>query len=774
VTLTYTISGATSAFLGGDLMQGGPVPLIVDGQQHAYVYSPARSGPFPVWATDSAGGKNGLPVSVIVHRSLPPLDPNAPIARTTTQSGPMDDPATWGGALPGRDDTCLITTGHAVTATDRLVSSEVGRLLIDGSLVVTAGVVYATRVHVSPGGTLGLHGADTSNKALLILVNRPRHANDAADTDRGLLVEGTFRARGADVVPWVRLAREPKAGDRTLLLASPVIGWNPLNKLLLPDTRTLTDFANPGNHDEVLICQGVEPDGVTVHISQHDDTSKGLAYDHPGAWSADRTESMLPAVAHLIRTTGVVTEDPTDIPNCGAVRVTGSATLDCVGTVFHGLGRASFASPGSPPGFHLDHLFGPPGGVPCSDGQSHTYRIEDCVFIDPSPVVPTPSSRLWGIVIDDTHQGYILDAVVYNWGGAGVVFPVGSETDNVLDGAFVSTSRGYFGDVTSVEVRPDSALSATGHFATEGAGVWQRGFGNTVKNCYVSHVASYGYVLYARLNTPTVRVPNAFGADTRQPGQYAEVDPTEVNMAGFSGNESAGRMATGGTNWWTYGSMNALKGHRAWNCHSHSWYVYETNNFRIVDWYSIDGGGLFYSDYAQVNGGIDNPEIYGADDIALPVNCQGTTFTVNGGFMDCNGQAFEWPNMHSANGAASLGTRRVEVRGTKYSGRRGYTVYSEFSNPMSNANYVLLDQLFFYDYGGQAGVNFQVYYSDQAASAIMPVTTPSRDMIGQPPPGTLTNAQCWQLTPPIATCGAVAPDDAAADSRFRGCLVKSI
>jgi hypothetical protein len=65
--------------------------------------------------------------------------------------------------------------------------------------------------------------------------------------------------------------------------------------------------------------------------------------------------------------------------------------------------------------------------------------------------------------------------------------------------------------------------------------------------------------------------------------------------------------------------------------------------------------------------------------------------------------------------------------------------------------------MYVYNYNQIAGDNFQVYYTEQAASYIVPATDNLGD-IGAPVAG-LTNQQCWGLYA-IAIAGAVAPSNA--------------
>ena len=84
-------------------------------------------------------------------------------------------------------------------------------------------------------------------------------------------------------------------------------------------------------------------------------------------------------------------------------------------------------------------------------------------------------------------------------------------------------------------------------------------------------------------------------------------------------------------------------------------------------------------------------------------------------------------------------------------------------------NLTTLDQVFVYNYDGVAGDNFQVYYTEQAASYVMPQTGSMNGLIASPVSG-LTNQQNW-TTYGIAIAGAVAPSNATTVSYINGLVV---
>jgi hypothetical protein len=85
-------------------------------------------------------------------------------------------------------------------------------------------------------------------------------------------------------------------------------------------------------------------------------------------------------------------------------------------------------------------------------------------------------------------------------------------------------------------------------------------------------------------------------------------------------------------------------------------------------------------------------------------------------------------------------------------------------------NLTLSDQAFVRDYNQVTGDDFQVYYTQQDASFIMPQTTYNADdtpSVLAAPVASLTNAQAWQQNN-VAIAGAVAPSTAQKRAGIEG------
>jgi hypothetical protein len=112
-------------------------------------------------------------------------------------------------------------------------------------------------------------------------------------------------------------------------------------------------------------------------------------------------------------------------------------------------------------------------------------------------------------------------------------------------------------------------------------------------------------------------------------------------------------------------------------------------------------------------------------------------------------------------GGPGLPPRLATVRGVKFGrvtgnigGATQYDVLMTF-NPQHgpNTNVVVADEVWIYDYNGNPGDNFRVYYKEQAPTFQVPASGP--EVFGAPVAG-MTNAESWSRYK-IAVAGSVAP-----------------
>ena len=167
---------------------------------------------------------------------------------TSLANGAWSVPGTWStGAVPGADDRVAIAAGHDVTY-DVVSDAALACVEVQGRLAFSS--IGNTRLKVGTvmvleGGRLEIGSPAAPVAAAvtgeLIIADRP--IDPAVDPDQvgnGLVALGAVAMHGAEKTPtFVRLGREPRAGDTTLELAGPVSGWAAGDHIVIPDTRQL-------------------------------------------------------------------------------------------------------------------------------------------------------------------------------------------------------------------------------------------------------------------------------------------------------------------------------------------------------------------------------------------------------------------------------------------------------------------------------------------------------------------------------------------------------
>src|SRR5574341_1489005 len=167
----------------------------------------------------------------------------------STQSGYWSSPTTWTPArLPQAGDVVLIK--HVVTYDSITGAAATIGIASGGTLAfqnTQATTLKVGTLLVMPGGILQV-GTEQSPvaaniKAEIVITNTPLNSTlDPSQYGTALLALGDVTIHGAVKSPtFVRLSIEPRAGQTTLSLSGPVSGWQPGDRLILPDTRHLRD-----------------------------------------------------------------------------------------------------------------------------------------------------------------------------------------------------------------------------------------------------------------------------------------------------------------------------------------------------------------------------------------------------------------------------------------------------------------------------------------------------------------------------------------------------
>jgi hypothetical protein len=262
-------------------------------------------------------------------------------------------------------------------------------------------------------------------------------------------------------------------------------------------------------------------------------------------------------------------------------------------------------------------------------------------------------------------------------------------------------------------------------------------------------------------------------------GQSLTINMNATSLLDFSGNEVYGATPNGLTAWDLgtqyrnpVGVGGVIKNFLAWNFYQWGYFGYESNDLTI-DGFVAQGNttlapanramGMWFGDYYQKGLVITNADIQGMNNgILTPELADGATTIENSTFRNVTDIVVS--TMGSVNGDAGLPAKSVILTndlfiptGTLPLASIDMVYTTQGLGTYALSNLVQLDQVFVYDYNEIAGDDFQVYYTQQSPTFVVPQTVSSGPVqfIGSPVAG-LTNEQNWVLYS-VAIAGAVAP-----------------
>jgi hypothetical protein len=481
-----------------------------------------------------------------------------------------------------------------------------------------------------------------------------------------------------------------------------------------------------------------------------------LQYDHRGARDADGTPTvlsdgtrLLPHVGNLTRNVVIRSENPAGTR--GHTLFTHRADVRIHYAQFQDLGR-TLAEPlhsvtnhiGRYP-LHVHHVWGQAN--PSNTG--HQFELVGNAVND---------SRKWPIAVHGSHYGLVKWNVVFGGPeltGAGIAVEDGSETENLIEENFVANVRG---DVNPRESGPDTANGTTPGSAAEC--FWAAGFNNRFVNNVASdcrntfqQVASgpgWKFIVPpAPYQTPN---PRFRGADMTSPAETVVVTPQRQPLLEFRRNEVYGGAAVGLTIWQlgTDGydrptvQESLVQNFRVWHTYEAAMWNYPINRLTVDGLvYRIDPSGILYweaavqsGDYRDIDltirgGSIHAGGVFGGTEAPLG------TIRIENVRAVTRGHAFAFVTPETPGTGAGIPDPpgiTVIMRNNVISpwpGQPLRTIGMEFQSGPSAYPDVRYE-LFVYDYQGQAGRNFRVYWHEQATQNIAGGRAPCTDTTTYP------------------------------------------
>lgn len=662
---------------------------------------------------------------------------------TSIAAGPWSDAKTWSTGRPPRaNDKVRIAAGHTVTV-DSVSDVKLDCVEVDGTLRFAPDSntrLKTGNLTVMEAGSLEIGTADhpigAGVKAEVIIADQPIDKNvDPGQIGTGIEGLGKVTMHGSVKTPtFVRLAKEPAAGDTTLVFEQAVSGWMTGDHLVLPDTRQLRSNERGPNYepqDEEVQVASISSNQVTL--------AAPLRHDHKGARDGLGKLEFLPHAGNVTRNVVIRSENPEGTR--GHMIFIYHANVDLRYVEVRDMGRtkmgvldnSEFDNSGRLTKFgtnqigryaiHFHHDFGPKA-VP-ANGYQFTL-IGNAVNGAPK----------WGITVHNSHYGLVRDNVVYNTRGAGIVTEDGTESFNIFDHNFALRIEG------SGDFAPRSGYGGpTPDPGGEGAGFWFRGPNNYIRNNVAANADAFGFGLAAG-SLGTVHIPASKGADTSQINETVPLDTTGAAVLEFTNNEAYGAMQAG-VAWGWNGTVADL---RVWHTSRHGLTATPADKL-LVDHITVRGdksvlsrqvetaAGVWISNYvaktivvrsADIQGmrvGVTSP-FYQEFRAVEPSRGDGSVAVDGGYFRDYIGVSVATVYSSSAENGAAV--KSATVRDAVFD---PLDVPADPLNPsvaismnygMQSADPDPRDPISIYNFNKKQGDNFKVFYSLDAPPSAAP------------------------------------------------------
>jgi hypothetical protein len=659
---------------------------------------------------------------------------------TTVATGAWSNPATWSThKVPATNDKVAIGEGQTVTY-DALSDVKIECVEVHGKLtfktdastrlkVVTILVLESGSLEIgSPARPVAPGGV-----AEIVIADQPFNRDvDPAQIGNGIVSLGNVTMHGDIKTPtFLRVSREPLAGQSLLAFEQAVTGWKVGDVLVIPDTRQLRDAEQGRNYkpqDEKVQVASIS--GAEVALVAP------LVYDHKGSRSTEGKPELLPHVGNLSRNVIVRSENPAGTR--GHTMFLSHAGIDIRYAAFKDLGRTKmgilnnteFDSQGQLArigtnqigryAVHFHHDFGPRN----TPANGYQFTLIGNVV---------DGSAKWGITVHRSHWGLIQDNVVYDTRGAGIVTEDGSESFNVFDHNFSLRTPG-----SRDAVQGNGYSSVLPNPGADGSAFWFRGPNNYIRNNVAADAADAGFGLPGSA-LGMVRIPKFKGADTSQASESVQFNTSEASVLEFSNNEAYGAIQSG-VKWGWSGTIANLT---VWHASQHGIIATPTKKL-VIEKVKVRGDstvlasadehpvGVWIANYVSRDVSVVNADIQGTRiGVASPFFYGQNSESSGGGSLTVEDSYFRTQvgvNIATSytDAPGGLAAKKAVVRSSVFEplnvgGSRlpapqaismNYGMTSQDARPR--------DPILVYDFNKQAGDNFRVYYSLQAPATVAP------------------------------------------------------
>lgn len=659
------------------------------------------------------------------HEALLDLVPVEGATHVAILDGAWGDPKTWLGCeVPGPDARVWIMPGRTVTI-DEVLGEPIATVRASGTLEFAPDhdtqLAVETLV-VDPEGTFLMgteHEPIAAGRTARVVILGAGPIDAAADPfqlGRGVLSHGTVSIHGAEVTPWLTLARPARRGDTTLELSAVPVGWK------AGDTIALAGAAL--NQHERLTVASV--DGRTVRLTSPlkfahaAPTAAELAAKHGEA--PDATLEI--HVSNLTRNARFESAHPDEVATRGHVMFMHSPNVEVANAGFYGMGRTDKSQPisdANPRGRYALHLH--------RTGTAAAAVEVRGVAVDGSPG--------WGVVNHSSNVD-VSASVAYGAVGAAFVAEAGDERGAFRDNVAIWSpgSPNDHPDNTIVR-RPINDYGFNGH------GYWLQSPTVAMVGNVASGSASYGIAYYP-----------VFYEDPSNPIEKLTMAENRDNTI------YAGRRGLRIANTKPEDGPHRIEGLTAWALGYDAFSASYSQNTEVVGSTFI-GRGAGAAVYVDAGAGFNFRDNYIVGFSTGVVAGYGGRNEITGGYLNNTVDIRINKNIHVTN--ARLGVREVLIEGVELAGGgialNGAieTAPTRDGQPNNGFWTQFTPERILWD--GQ-----QIYYDVQAANQV--ITSPLPGFGGK------TNAQLM-ATFGQAYAGAVMPAGAVASPKVAGGRVGS-
>lgn len=405
------------------------------------------------------------------HAAVMSLVEPANATHVAAASGDWSSAATWGGDVPGTGSFVHIPAGVTVTV-DTKLDPEIERIGVEGTLRFATDVDTELKVDTlvtMPTGTLEVGTpdqpiADDVIASIEFADDGPiDRAQDPGLISRGALLHGTTVVQGGDVTHRTTVSTFPRAGDTSIQVNGPLVGWDAGDEIVITGTNGATS-------DELRVITSV--DGNTVRFAEP------LQRDHvPPARDLDLY------VANLTRNVQFSSEN-SQIDRRGHLMVMHTLDAQIRGARFSDMGRTDKSKELTdvqfdeiePGGVGWDGNFELLGGDNVRGRYTvHFHRGGADPRTTPGVVADSvvTGDPGWAFTNHSSHVDFLRN-VAYDNAGAGFFTEAGDETGRWIDNIAIRTVMPNFRLHDGGAIDPDLRADRQ-DFGVDGDGFWFQG-----------------------------------------------------------------------------------------------------------------------------------------------------------------------------------------------------------------------------------------------------------------------------------------------------------